>query len=243
MLEINTTNSNAAKPEENPNKNGNNIKSQPMPRPSLEFPAIEPEKNYLGIFSIIALFLVLISAVGIYIMKANKNSLLETRNTEANNFIQQLNTAPLDSLNKQIVDLQNGLTIFQTAMQGKIYYSKMFSELEKITPKNIRLTTFSMDENNTVKMGGEANDFSSVAKFIKSLQNSSDFTAVQLVSSNVSELSESGKTTFTLTSKLNTNALTVASENSSTSNSSTGTSSTTPASSTGSSSATSSPTQ
>lgn len=204
VLDIKTVGAGVIKPAENSNPEP---ASQPLPRPSLEFPSIEPEKNFLGIFSIIALVIVLVAAIGLYIMKANKNSLLSTKTAEANGLIQQLNTPPLNSLNQQIIDLENGLGVFQSAMQGKVYYSKMFSELGRITPKNVRLTAFSMDETGAIKVSGEADDFSSVAKFVKSMQDSPDFSGVKLVSSTVSETVGTGKVTFSVTSKVNTNLL------------------------------------
>jgi Tfp pilus assembly protein PilN len=205
VLDIKTASVNNAK--ESNNASNNSHTTQSLPKPSLEFPAIEPEKNYLGTFSIIALILVVLSAVGIYIMKSNKNSLLTTKTTEANNLIQQLNTAPLSTLNDQIVNLQNGLTVFQSAMQGKVYYSKLFAELQKIVPKSVRLTNLSVDENNATKMGGETTNFSDIGVFIKSLQSSQDFSDVQLISSTTSDASGTAKVTFSVSCKLNASAL------------------------------------
>lgn len=205
MLDIKTAGTSSTTAS-NGASNHNNT-NQPLPKPSLEFPAIEPEKNYLGTFAIVALVLVLLSAVGIYIMKSNKSSLLNTKTTEENNLIQQINTAPLSTLNEQIINLQNGLVVFQSAMQGKIYYSKLFAELEKIIPKSVRLTSFSVDENNASKIGGETDNFSDIGKFIKSLQDSPDFSDVQLISSTTSDSTGSAKVNFSVSCKINANEL------------------------------------
>lgn len=191
MLDIKT----ASSKEENQNQA---VREAPIPRPKLEFPSIEPEKNYLVFFSVSALIIVLVSAVGLYVLKANKDSALKTKNAEYASLQQQINSPPLKDLDKQIVDLQNGLAVYQSTLSGKIYWSKMFTELERTVPKSIIYTALSVDEKKALKVSGLADDFSSIAKLMASLTSSKGFTNVKLVSSQISETAGVGKVSFSL---------------------------------------------
>lgn len=157
----------------------------PRPKPPLELPEIEEEKNYTSIFAVICVLIVITAAVGLYVVKTTKASVLKSAEDKKQSLELQLGQSPLRELNKQILSLQNGIKKYEKAVAGAISWSKVFSELEKTDPRNVKFSAFSVDENNLVKLGGEANDFTSLAKLIRSLENSKYFVDIKLVSSTV----------------------------------------------------------
>ena len=82
----------------------------------------------------------------------------------------------------------------------------MFAELEKIDPKNIKFTAFAMDENKVVKASGEASDLGSVAKLIRSLEDSQIFSEVKLISTTASTETE-GRIIFSVSFNIQEDAL------------------------------------
>jgi len=171
----------------------------PRPRPQLELPPIEPESNYLTTFSIIATILVVAAGVGLYVLKSTKTSAYNTKQAEVSELTGQLGASPLKELDKQITSLQKGLALYQNALSGQILWSMMFKDFEKTAPKNIKLTALAMDEKQAVKLSGEGSDFSSVAKLVRSLENSKDFSDVKLVSATASDPEKGGAINFAVT--------------------------------------------
>lgn len=174
----------------------------PRPQPKLEVPSLEPEPNYLGIFSIITAVIVVVAGIFLYILKETKASALKTKEAEAQELQQQLSISSIKELDDKVQVLQTGLQVFQSALAGKVYWSKLFLELEKATPKNVKLTNFSLDEKKVVKVTGQTDTHQAVAKLIRSLQESSKFTDIKLISSALAETGEGNKIDFALTLKL-----------------------------------------
>ena len=172
------------------------------PRPKLEMPPIEPQSNYLTLFSIIAVILVLLTAVGLYVLKSTKASAFKTQEAEMQMLTDQMGSSPLVELDKQITDLQNGLVLFEAAINSEFYWSKMFTELDKTDPKSVKFTAFSVDENGIMKLSGQTADFVNIAKLIRSMENSAMFTDVALVSSTSAETVSGNNINFIITYKI-----------------------------------------
>lgn len=171
----------------------------PRPKPQLELPPIEPEANYLTAFAVIATILVVVAGVGIYVLKSTKTSAYNTKQAEVNDLSKELGASPLKELDQQITSLQDGLSIYQQAISGQVLWSMMFKEFEKVDPKNVKFTALAMDEKQLVKLSGEGNDFTSIAKLVRSLENSKDFSDVKLVSATSSDPEKGGKINFGVT--------------------------------------------
>ena len=159
----------------------------PRPKPNLEMPTIEPEANYLGAISIIIAVLVVAAGVALYFINSTKNSELTTKNAEETTLETNLNTEPLKSQYKEIIATQKGIDRFNEIIDNQIKWSGMFKEYEKIIPKNVKITALTLDEDNLIKLNGEAGDYMGIAKFIQQLEDSNMFSDVKLVSSSISE--------------------------------------------------------
>ena len=96
-------------------------------------------------------------------------------------------TEPLKSQYKEIIATQKGIDRFNEIIDNQIKWSGMFKEYEKIIPKNVKITALTLDEDNLIKLNGEAGDYMGIAKFIQQLEDSNMFSDVKLVSSSISE--------------------------------------------------------
>jgi Tfp pilus assembly protein PilN len=185
-----------------------NSSSHEIPRPKppkLEFPALEAEKNYLMIFSIIAVVIVLILGVFFSRYSSTRSEALKTKHQQEQDLLARLNNSSLSDLNKQITDLDKALAA--SGNQNSAVWSAMFSDLEGVVPKDLKLTNFSLDEANAVKLSGESNSYSTVAKLIRSMEGSKRFSNVKLVSSSVSDTPDGSKVNFSISLKVNTSSI------------------------------------
>jgi len=154
----------------------------PRPQPKLVVPSVEPEKNYLQIFIVLATILVIVVAALLYVLSATKTSQLKTKTAEASDLEKQLAVPAMQTLDKQIQSFQSGLKAYQTILSGKVYWSKMFLALQTNDIKNVKFNNFTMDDSKKIKITGETDDYTSIAKLMTSLTSSGNFINVNLVS-------------------------------------------------------------
>lgn len=82
----------------------------------------------------------------------------------------------------QSLSLKVQLDNIQSLLNQKPSWSKFFEEFNQIIPKNVRLTTLSVDEKNLINLTGETVDYNAVAIFLASLRESKKFTEITLTS-------------------------------------------------------------
>lgn len=181
----------------------NNI---PRPQPKLQVPSVEPETNYLEVFSVIAAIIVIVVAALLYILKMTKASALKTKDSQSNELQQSLANPALKNIDDQIQSYQTGLDIYQSVISSKIYWSKMFQGLANTDPKNVKFNTFTLDENKNIKISGETNTYSNLAKLVRSLENSKSFSEVKLTSSTTTETLGVSKVNFAISVKVNSSS-------------------------------------
>lgn len=198
MLDIKSTN------DKEKASSGSHEIPRPKP-PKLEFPALEAEKNYLMIFSIIAVVIVLILGVFFSRYSSTRSEALKTKHQQEQDLLARLNNSSLGDLNKQITDLDKALAT--SGSQNSAVWSAMFTDLEGVVPKDLKLTNFSLDEANAVKISGESGSYSTVAKLIRSMEDSKRFSNVKLISSSVSDTPDGSKVNFSISLKVSTSSI------------------------------------
>jgi len=169
--------------------------------------AEEVEKS-VSTFAIVCLLVVVISTGLFYGFKVYQDSRLKHSQAVYADDLITLNAKDMTEIDKTVQSLQKGIIAFQNYLSGQSNYSRALQELQKDTPKNVKLNNFSISDKGEVKMDGEASDYVAVAKAMTSYTNSNYFTNVVLVSSSSSTSNNLvGKVTFSLTMKLNKDKL------------------------------------
>lgn len=161
----------------------------------------ETEKN-VSIFVVICLIVILVLTAFFYVFKVYRDSQLKHNQAVYADLLTKLNTKEISEIDKTAQKLQKGLAVFQSYLGEQSDFSKLFQELQKGTPKDVKLNNFSVSDKDEVKLDGEASDYVAVAKAMASYAESAYFSNVTLVSSS-SGSSQDGKVTFSLTMKLN----------------------------------------
>jgi Tfp pilus assembly protein PilN len=73
-------------------------------------------------------------------------------------------------LEQTVITLEGGLTDIKQIITGGPKWSKFFTELEKVTPGDVQLTSLKVD-GNSITMDVVAKDVKSIDRFIKSFSN------------------------------------------------------------------------
>lgn len=164
-----------------------------------------PVNTYgIAIFFIIVVQAALVVGLNAY-QRAQANKLdtqiADTRKTLA---------SPENSLtNTQIDDILNGQQALQVAIANKIQWSKFYGQLNAITPKNVRLTNISINQNGTIKADGETASLTALAQALVAWQKGvgevpTPFQSVTLSTNNFSLQGSNRIVVFSINGQINT---------------------------------------
>lgn len=208
MLDINSLRKNSSNTGNNATQGQTSVRNEAeIPRPKLEFPSIDEGPNYTNIFTVIVAVIFLVAGILLYVLQTTKTSALKTKESMVQDLTKQLNTTDMLALDKKVQDLQSGIGAYSTALTGKLYWSNLFTVLQKVTPKNVKFTAFAVDENKLVKITAETTIFNEIAILTRSLENSTSFSDVKLVSSTAVDSTTGSKINFAISLKLTDIAL------------------------------------
>jgi Tfp pilus assembly protein PilN len=166
----------------------------------------ETEKS-ISYFSITTVIVVLIATAIFYGLTIYKQSQLKYKQTAYNNLISQLNVKDLSDIDKTTQELQKGLNVLKGVLGSQYNYSKLFQEVQKDTPKNVKLNNFSVDDKGSIKMDGEGSDYNAAAKTMASFSASNMFSDLKLISSTTATTTNGSKVTFSLSLALDKSKL------------------------------------
>lgn len=113
--------------------------------------------------------IVVIGFAGILLAKKNTKRSLDQKISQID---QEL--IPLKSLDEEVIAFDEAVSNIQSALSQKQKYSVVFNELNKITPQDIALSSFSLDEKGQVKIDGYAPSLTSIARLILALRGDKD---------------------------------------------------------------------
>lgn len=159
-------------------------------------------------FSIILAILVLVGTFLTYWLGVAKSSKLKTLESQLADLGSQLSAKEMKEAETKLNNLASQLSGLQKALREKTVWSKLFSELQSVTPKDVRYTNFSLAEDGTVSLSGETNSYTSLAKFLVAMKGSDKFTDLKLSSSALQKKEQETKLTFAVSLKVKTATLT-----------------------------------
>jgi Tfp pilus assembly protein PilN len=92
-------------------------------------------------------------------------------------------------------------------LNSRIYWSEFWKKLNEATPTTVYYSSLSLGENGVVSMSGAADNLTSIAKMMMSLEDSPVFSGVKLGNTSVKNLSGKEKTAFSVTVNVNSSEL------------------------------------
>jgi len=163
------------------------------------------------LFLIIICIIVILASLLIYWLNVGKASTLKTLDAKITDLNSQLSSKELTQTDLKLQTLAGQIAGLKKANANKTIWSKLFVELQTVTPKDVRYTNFSVVEEGTLTLAGETASYTTLAKFLVSLKSSDKFSDIKLLSA-ATQQSTAGKSstttlTFSVSLKVKTQAL------------------------------------
>jgi len=158
----------------------------------------------------IAVVAIALIVTSLYIFKRFQVTTAKEDITSANNKITELKAkiGKLEELKTLKEQVRKKLDVLAQLRKNKTGPAQRLATLSDLTPEQLWLTNYS-ESGQEIKISGVASNEDLIAQFMKSLEDSSDFMAVELVVSEQTVVGETKLKKFDLTMKLESAALPV----------------------------------
>lgn len=174
--------------------------------------SIESGISSFETFGRVIFFVVLVEAlliIGLNFYQQNRVSFYEEKVAAAQ---AEINSPDLSTINRQVGEVLSGSQKLTAALDNKIDWGKFYSQLNAVTPKDVRVTAVSITDGGAVKIDGETASLTSLAKVMTVWKSGTPsaptpFTAVTLASNGYAEQEGARRVIFSITGQINTGGL------------------------------------
>ncbi len=168
--------------------------------------------NALDTFGMIVFFVVIVEIVLLIGLNIYEKSRIDKLTTEINTTSGVLNSADYKTINDQISDVIVGSDQLKVALNKRVPWSKMFTMINAVTPKNVKINSLSINETGTFKADGETTSLSSLADAMVAWKDGvgsveSPFSTVTLGGNGYTGDALSRKVTFSISGQIDVNLL------------------------------------
>ena len=118
----------------------------------------------LDSFGVIIFFVVVVEIVLLIGLNIYEKSRIDSLTTKTNNIKTQLNSTENKTLNTQITDVIAGVDQLQTALDKRVPWSRLYTMINAVTPKDVKISNLSVNESGSYKADGETTSLTSLAK-------------------------------------------------------------------------------
>lgn len=144
-------------------------------------------------FALTITILMLVFGGFLYYSKINNQSKIKSLDATITELYSEINSPEMNEINKISEVFSIGLAELAGQIKNPTKYSILFSELEKITPNEIRLTGITLDNKGKISINAESPNLEQGSKLLKSLENSVIFSDISLDSNQQSSSPEKGR--------------------------------------------------
>ena len=160
--------------------------------------------NYFGyiVFIVVVLETALMFGMNLY-----EGSKIETTNQEISTQQNKLASADYKTINTQVNEVISGQALLKQTIDQKVKWANFYDRLNQITPKDVRFTSMTLNENGTFQANGETISPTSLAKMLVALQNGAEgittpFSSIVLGSNGFSTGASGKVVTFSITGQI-----------------------------------------
>jgi Tfp pilus assembly protein PilN len=187
-------------------------KQQPANRAQDAIASLESGISAFETFGRVIFFVVLVEVALIMGLNFYQKSRINTYTEKIDQITAEINTPEYSTINTQVEQVLAGSEKLRVALDSKVQWSKFYSQLNAVTPKDVRVTSVSIADGGAVKLDGETASLSSLAKLIVAWNQgtpaaTTPFTGVTLASNGYAEEEGSRRVIFSVTGQINTGGL------------------------------------
>jgi len=161
----------------------------------------------------VAIFLVVIVEIGLlFFLNLYQKSRVETLTKEIESKRTELDSGDNGVINQQMEQALGGSTQLQTVLAQKVRWSKFYSALNAVTPRDVRLTSFSVSQDGAFRADGQTSSLASLARLLVAWQKGSDkaatpFSSVELMSNGYVSEGSARAVSFSVSGQINLEGL------------------------------------
>lgn len=187
-------------------------KQQSANRTQEAIASLESGVSAFETFGRVIFFVVLVEVVLAMGLNFYQKSRIKTYTQKIDEIRAEINTPDYATINNQVEQVLAGSEKLKIALNSKVQWSKFYTQLNAVTPKDVRLTSVTISDGGAVKLDGETASLSSLAKLIVAWNQgtpsaTTPFTGVTLASNGFSEQEGSRRVIFSVTGQVNTGGL------------------------------------
>lgn len=191
-------------------ENNNPAVLTPSPA-SANLPHIDPvtagKVSLTVILSMMTLFVSLVGTFVIYFTNVSTKSRIKQTETSIQQLTKIIESPPLSLANQKLTAVNRALAGYSAAAATKINFQDFFERLPTRTPKDMRISSLTIDSEGKVRIAGSGTVFDTAGKSILAFASSAGLTDIALSNIGLSGGEGQRLVTFELTAKLDRSQL------------------------------------
>ena len=174
--------------------------------------SVEAEKPVIDTFGILVFLVVVVEIVLVVGLNMYQQSRIESLSAKLQEANTELRLPENATLNTQVSEVLAGGDKLKTVLDSRVRWSKFYTVLNGVTPKNVKLTGLSIADSGAFRAEGNTSSLSDLAKLIVAWRDGTSaiatpFTVVSLNSNGFSDSGGKRVVTFSISGSVNTGVL------------------------------------
>ncbi|MCR4307388.1 MAG: hypothetical protein NUV80_02420 [Candidatus Berkelbacteria bacterium] len=181
-------------------------------QPKEEISSVESNKPVIDSFGILVFVVVVVEIILVVFLNMYQESRIKSLTAKLQEANTELGLPENATLNTQVSEVLAGGDKLKNVLDSKVRWSKFYTLLNGITPKNVKLTGLSIADSGTFRAEGNTSSLSDLARLMVAWRDGSGsittpFTAVTLNSNGYSDSGGKRVVTFSISGSVNTGTL------------------------------------
>lgn len=183
-----------------------------LDQPKEEIASVENTKPVIDTFGILVFLIVVVEIVLVVGLNMYQQSRIESLTTKLQEANTELRLPENATLNTQVSEVLAGGDTLKNVLLSKVRWSKLYTLLNGVTPKNVKLTGLSITDSGAFRAEGNTSSLSDLAKLIVAWRDGTSaiatpFTSISLNSNGFSDSGGKRVVTFSISGSVNTGTL------------------------------------
>ncbi|MEK7534928.1 MAG: hypothetical protein AAB563_00795 [Patescibacteria group bacterium] len=181
-------------------------------QPREDIASVENEKPVIDTFGILVFLVVVVEIVLVFGLNLYQRSRVESLTTQLQEASSALRLPENATLNTQVSEVLSGGDKLKNVLSTRVKWSKFYTLLNGITPKDVKLTGLSIADSGTFRAEGNTSSLSDLARLLVAWRDgtsaiSSPFSSISLNSNGFSDSGGKRVVTFSISGNVNTGVL------------------------------------
>lgn len=174
--------------------------------------SVAATKPVIDTFGVLIFFVIVVEIVLVLGLNLYQKSRIDSLTTKLQAAKTTLAAPENATLNTQVNEVLDGNDQLKTVLAQKVHWSKFYTLLGGVTPKNVKLTGLTIAETGSFRAEGSTDSLTSLAQLLVAWrQGTTDiatpFTGISLNSNGFSDQGDHRVVTFSISGQVNTGAL------------------------------------